>query len=117
MRKEQKANYPESARGAAALLVRMVLEDGAYTNIALNQYLRGSRLSDLDRRLATELVYGTVKASGTLDWYLAQCVSRPLDKVAGDILAILRISTYQLLYMTRIPASAAVNEAGALREP
>ena len=72
MRKEQKANYPESARGAAALLVRMVLEDGAYTNIALNQYLRGSRLSDLDRRLATELVYGTVKASGTLDWYLAQ---------------------------------------------
>ena len=64
MRKEQKANYPESARGAAALLVRMVLEDGAYTNIALNQYLRGSRLSDLDRRLATELVYGTVKASG-----------------------------------------------------
>ena len=111
MRKEQKANYPESARGAAALLVRMVLEDGAYTNIALNQYLRGSRLSDLDRRLATELVYGTVKASGTLDWYLAQCVSRPLDKVAGDILAILRISTYQLLYMTRIPASAAVNEA------
>ena len=111
MRKEQKAYYPESARGAAALLVRMVLEDGAYTNIALNQYLRGSRLSDLDRRLATELVYGTVKASGTLDWYLAQCVSRPLDKVAGDILAILRISTYQLLYMTRIPASAAVNEA------
>ena len=111
MRKEQKANYPESARGAAALLVRIVLEDGAYTNIALNQYLRGSRLSDLDRRLATELVYGTVKASGTLDWYLAQCVSRPLDKVAGDILAILRISTYQLLYMTRIPASAAVNEA------
>lgn len=72
MRKEQKANYPESARGAAALLVRMVLEDGAYTNIALNQYLRGSRLSDLDRRLATELVYGTVKASGTLDWYLAR---------------------------------------------
>lgn len=65
MRKEQKANYPESARGAAALLVRMVLEDGAYTNIALNQYLRGSSLSDLDRRLATELVYGTVKASGT----------------------------------------------------
>lgn len=108
---EQKANYPNTARGAAALLVRMVLEDGAYTNIALNQYLRGSSLSDLDRRLATELVYGTVKACGTLDWYLGQCVTRPLAKVAGDILAVLRISAYQLLYMPRIPASAAVNEA------
>ena len=108
---EKKTNYPNTARGAAALLVRMVLEDGAYTNIALNQYLRGSSLSDLDRRLATELVYGTVKASGTLDWYLSQCVSRPLDKVAKDILAILRISAYQLLYMERIPASAACNEA------
>lgn len=108
---ERKTNYPNTARGVAALLVRMVLEDGAYTNIALNQYLRGSKLSDLDRRLATELVYGTVKACGTLDWYLEQCVSRPLAKVTGDILSILRISAYQLLYMERIPASAACNEA------
>ena len=108
---EKKTNYPNTARGAAALLVRMVLEDGAYTNIALNQYLRGSSLGDLDRRLATELVYGTVKACGTLDWYLEQCVSRPLNKIAADILAILRISVYQLLYMERIPASAACNEA------
>lgn len=108
---ERKTNYPNTARGIAVLLVRMVLEDGAYTNIALNQYLRGSKLSDLDRRLATELVYGTVKACGTLDWYLEQCVSRPLNKVAADILNILRVSTYQLLYMERIPASAACNEA------
>ena len=108
---ERKTNYPNTARGVAALLVRMVLEDGAYTNIALNQYLRGSKLSDLDRRLATELVYGTVKACGTLDWYLEQCVSRPLHKVTGDILSILRISAYQLLYMERIPAAAACNEA------
>ena len=106
MRKEQKANYPESARGAAALLVRMVLEDGAYTNIALNQYLRGSRLSDLDRRLATELVYGTVKASGTLDWYLAQCVSRPLDLPAAVYDA-----------HSCVGGSKRGCEAGALREP
>lgn len=108
---ERKTNYPDTARGAAALVLRMVLDDGAYTNIALNQYLRGSRLSDLDRRLATELVYGTVKALGTLDWHLAQCVTRPLDKVAPEILCILRMSAYQLLYMERIPASAACNEA------
>ena len=110
-RQERKTNYPDTARGAAALVLRMVLDDGAYTNIALNQYLRGSRLSDLDRRLATELVYGTVKALGTLDWYLAQCVTRPLDKVAPEILCILRMSAYQLLYMERIPAAAACNEA------
>ena len=100
-----------NARSAAAFIVQQVLVDGAYTNIAVNKFLRNNQLDDLERRLLTELVYGTVKAVGTIDWYLQQCVTRPLDKIEKEILSVLRISAYQLLYMARIPNSAACNEA------
>lgn len=100
-----------NARSAAAFIVQQVLVDGAYTNIAVNKYLRNNHMEDLERRLMTELVYGTIKAVGTIDWYLQQCVSRPLDKIEKGILNVLRISIYQLLYMDRIPNSAACNEA------
>lgn len=100
-----------NARSAAAFIVQQVLVDGAYTNIAVNKFLRNNPLEDLERRLLTELVYGTVKAVGTIDWYLQQCVTRPLDKIEKEILSVLRISVYQIIYMPRIPNSAACNEA------
>ena len=105
------SKLPVNARGAALAVLQQVLEEGAYTNIAINKYLRSHQLESMERRLFTELVYGTVKAVGTLDWYLAKCVSRPLEQLEGSVLAVLRLSAYQLLFMERIPASAACNEA------
>lgn len=102
---------PPNARGAALAVLLEVLEEGAYTNLAINKYLRSHALEPVVRRLFTELVYGTVKALGTLDWYLEKCVSRPLEQLEKPVLAALRLSAYQLLYMERIPASAACNEA------
>ena len=103
-KQQNKKQY--TARSAALMLLRQILKDGAYTNIAISQFLQRHPLEDLERRFFTELVYGTVKALGTLDWYLEQCVNRPLEKVAPDILNILRLGAYQLLYLERIPASA-----------
>ena len=108
-KQQNKKQY--TARCAALMLLRQILKDGAYTNIAISQFLQRHPLEDLERRFFTELVYGTVKALGTLDWYLEQCVNRPLEKVAPDILNILRLGAYQLLYLERIPASAACNES------
>ena len=102
---------PNTARGAALAVLGEVLAEGAYTNIAINKYLRTHQLESMERRLFTELVYGTVKALGTINWYLAQCVSRPLEQLEKNVLNILRLSAYQLLYMERIPAAAACNEA------
>ena len=92
---------PATARSGAVEILQQVLGEGAYTNIAVNKFLRSHELSDMDRRLMTELVYGTVKAVGTIDWYLQQCVTRPLDKIDKLVLSILRISVYQLLYMDK----------------
>ena len=105
------SKLPNTARSAALAVLGEVLAEGAYTNIAINKYLRTHQLESMERRLFTELVYGTVKALGIIDWYLAQCVSRPLEQLEKNVLNILRLSAYQLLYMERIPAAAACNEA------
>ncbi len=102
---------PATARSGAVEILEQVIGEGAYTNIALNKYLRSHEVSDMDRRLLTELVYGTVKAMGTIDWYLRKCVTRPLKQIDKMALNVLRMSIYQLLYMDKIPASAACNEA------
>lgn len=100
-----------SARAAAAFVVSKVLEEGAYTNIAVNRFLSNTSLEDRERRLFTELVYNTVKASGVIDWLLSLCSSRPLAKIDKEILCILRISICQVLFLERIPEAAACNEA------
>lgn len=109
--KNKKQQLPNNARGAALTVLQQVWDEGAYTNIAVNKYLCTHELEDVERRLFTELVYGSVKALGTLDWYLAKCVSRPLTRLEKPVLAVLRLSVYQLIYMTKIPAAAACNEA------
>lgn len=109
--KEKKLSPAVTARSGAAAVISQVLDEGAYTNIALNKFLREHSLPDQERRLLTELVYGTVKALGTLDWYLGQCLSRSLAKTDKKVLHVLRLSLFQLLYLERIPARAAVNEA------
>lgn len=103
-----------NARSAALTVLLEVFAGGAYTNIAVNKYLRSlkpGQLSDMDRRLMTELVYTTVKAKGTIDWYLQKCVTRPLKKIDKPVLTVLRLSACQLLYMSKIPPSASCNEA------
>lgn len=104
-------NKPVTARQAAVEILLQVLKDGAYTNIAINKYLRSHDMLDVERRLLTELVYGSIKALGTIDWYLTQCVTRPLAKIEAPILNVLRLGVYQICYMDKIPAAAAVNES------
>ena len=100
-----------SAREAALKGLRAVHQDGAYANVAMAQILRQEKLSDADRRLATELVYGVTKAGDTIDWMVSRYVNRPLSAIAPVILEILRLGVYQLFFLDRIPPSAACNEA------
>lgn len=100
-----------NGREAALLTLSQIWEDGAYTAIALNRVLRQAKLNEPDRRLATELVNGAVKARGTLDFILGHTVSRPLQKLEPLIRCILHLGLYQIFYLDRIPDSAACNES------
>ncbi len=99
------------AREVALKIIGEVNEGGAYANIALARELGRRPMSDQDRRFVTELVYGTVKAGATLDWLLGHYSSRPLAKVPPVIRNILRMGAYQIFFLSRVPVSAACNQA------
>ncbi|NLU44145.1 MAG: 16S rRNA (cytosine(967)-C(5))-methyltransferase RsmB [Acholeplasmataceae bacterium] len=101
----------DNARLLALTVINSVFTDGAYANLALNKALNNTILTDIDRRFVTELVYGTIKAKGTIDWFINQAITRPLHKVSPMILNILREGVYQIYFLERIPVSAACNEA------
>lgn len=100
-----------SARDGALVVLREVELQDAYVNLALNRVLGRSALSPRDRALLTELSYGVLQRLNTLDWILSLYLERPLQQLTPWIRNILRLGAYQLCYLQRIPATAAVNEA------
>ena len=78
--------------------------------MALDKTLRQAKLSNLlDRRLLTELVYGSIRRQRTLDALIDQLAKKPAQQQPADLRAILQLGLYQLRYLNQIPASAAVN--------
>ncbi|MBW1858954.1 MAG: 16S rRNA (cytosine(967)-C(5))-methyltransferase RsmB [Deltaproteobacteria bacterium] len=73
-----------------------------------------------DRALATELVYGVLRWRSRLDWVISQLSTTPVHKIDPFVLNILRLGLFQILFHSRIPPSAAVNDAVKMakaREP
>ncbi len=78
--------------------------------MALDKTLRQATLTNLlDRRLLTELVYGSVRRQRTLDALIDQLAKKPARQQPGDLRTILHLGLYQLGFLNQIPASAAVN--------
>ena len=98
-------------RETALKILYDINEKGAYSNISINKYLDNSELRDLDKGFITELVYGTVKWKLSIDWIIEQFSSIKIRKLSPWILNILRLGVYQLIYMDKIPESAACNES------
>jgi len=88
-------------------LLRAVSAEDAYANLVLPAMITERGLDRRDAALATELGYGTLRASGTLDQILAGCLDRALSEVEPAVLDLLRLGAYQAL-RTRIPPHAAV---------
>jgi 16S rRNA (cytosine967-C5)-methyltransferase len=82
---------------------------GAYVDVALDRVLQKFKLPDSDRRLLTELVYGSVRRQRTLDTLIDQLATKKAQQQPKDLRTILHLGFYQLRYQERIPASAAVN--------
>lgn len=94
-----------------ALKVLLEIRESAYSNITLNKFLKEADLSVADKSLATACVYGVLDRTITLDYVLSQHIKTPLKKVHPVALESLRLALYQIMYMDKIPDSAAVNEA------
>jgi 16S rRNA (cytosine967-C5)-methyltransferase len=99
---------PVDARALALDVLLRVDTTDAFADVLL-----GHRLRDLasakDRALATLLVYGTLAWRGRLDHHLAALCTTPLDRLDPIVRATLRMGLYQLLFLDRVPAYAAVD--------
>ena len=97
---------------AAALEILLRVEDGAFADVLLGHRLLGFGPSD--RRLITSLVLGTTAWRGRLDYELERLVRDGLKRLSLPVRALLRMGLYQLRFLTRIGAYAAVHTAVTL---
>ncbi|MEG0049685.1 MAG: 16S rRNA (cytosine(967)-C(5))-methyltransferase RsmB, partial [Clostridia bacterium] len=98
-----------NARRVALDVLCDVHQNGAYASLTLDDQLRAAKLSPEDRRLVTSIVYGTLENETRIDYALDKLMEHPTQvPVQRDIL---RMSAYQILFLDRVPDSAAVNEA------
>lgn len=92
----------------AALKILHKMRDGAYINSAVKEGLPHSMKNE-DKALATQLVYGVTANRTALDYHISKFSKIPLKKISPWITDILRMGFYQLFFLNKIPASAAVN--------
>jgi 16S rRNA (cytosine967-C5)-methyltransferase len=98
------------ARSAAfEILLRVVREDSYAAELLHSPAL--AKLSARDHGLATELVMGVLRWQSLLDQRLAAASSQKLDRLDDEVLAALRLGAYQLLFLSRVPARAAIFES------
>ena len=100
-----------SAREAALLTLVAMERQKAWSNGHLKKVIRDEGLDRRDAALATRLCFGVLQNRMLLDYYLQQYSTMKLNKMESKVLANLRLGLYQMLFMTKIPANAAVSEA------
>ncbi len=102
---------PGTAREAALLSLYECERRGSWSGEALKTHIRAARLDERDAALAAQLCYGVLQNRMLCDFYLDCYSSCRTKKMETMLLCILRLGVYQLLFLDRIPASAAVNES------
>lgn len=98
------------ARLAAFRILLRVQHEESYASELLHSSLTDS-LQENDLRLATELVFGTLRQQRLLDHSLASCSAKALTRLDTEVLAALRLGAYQLLFLQRVPGRAAIHES------
>lgn len=87
-------------------------EADRHPNILLtDSFKRYRHLTPLDRAFLTELTYGTLRWRGRLDWVIRHFSKIPFEEIESGILNVLRLGSYQILFLSKTPAWAAVNES------
>lgn len=101
----------ENPRKAAVQALVQFHREKAYSNIAVDNLLKNTDMPLQDQALFSRLFYGVIERRLTIEYVLSNCSTTPLKKMHPLVADILRVGAYQLLFMDKIPPSAAVNEA------
>jgi 16S rRNA (cytosine967-C5)-methyltransferase len=98
------------ARAAAFDILLRVEREESYASELLHSRVY-DRMSAIDHSLTTEVVMGVLRWRSVLDKEISELSSQPLSKLDLEVLTTLRMGCYQLRYLDRIPARAAINES------
>ncbi len=101
----------KSARQIAYEILLKIEVDDAYSNLAIDSAVKMYNPDSTDCAFISRLVYGVTERKITLDYAVSQYLSKPVKKTKPEVLTILRLGAYQILFMDKIPQSAAVNES------
>ncbi|MBI3896390.1 MAG: 16S rRNA (cytosine(967)-C(5))-methyltransferase RsmB [Acidobacteria bacterium] len=100
---------PSPARKAAfEILLRVETQSSYAAELLHSQYT--ASLSARDAALCTELVLGTLRWRGMLDFLVQQLARMPWDSLDPEVKVALRMGLYQLRFLSRMPSRAAVYE-------
>lgn len=102
----------KSARQVAFEALLKIHRDGAYSNLVVDSLLKENPdLDERDKSFVCNLVYGTLDRRILIDYNLGLYLNQPVKKLKPELHTILRMGTYQLLFMDKVPSRAAVNES------
>lgn len=99
----------KTVREKVAQILTDIEKDDTYLQLALKKEL--DTLEAKDKGFANELIYGTIKWRLRLDYVLDQFSKTPVKKMKPFVRQLMRMSVYQILFLDKVPASAAINEA------
>ena len=98
------------SRSVAVKTLVNIFTNKAYSNIAVSAAFSDINIDGKDKALASALIYGVLDRKITIDYILSAYIKTPVEKIKPITLNALRIAVYQIMFMDKIPASAAVNE-------
>ncbi|MEG1244175.1 MAG: 16S rRNA (cytosine(967)-C(5))-methyltransferase RsmB [Oscillospiraceae bacterium] len=101
----------KTARQTAFEILIKINRDNAFSNLAIDAKLNNCELNAKDKSLATAIVYGVLERRLTLDYVASLYLKQSINKLKPEVLTALRIGVFQLLFMNKIPNSAAINES------
>lgn len=104
-----KSNISPARSAAFEVLLRIVQQDSYASNLLAAP--RFDKLAREDRALLQELTLGVLRWQGRLDFLIERYTRREVEKLDLELVISLRLGLYQLLFLNRVPAFAAINES------
>ena len=105
---------PMTAREISLKTLSACRKSGSWSDTFLNNILNKENLDNREASLAAKICYGVLQNTALIDFYISFYSTVRPEKMEPMLLDILRLSVYQILFLTRIPHSAAVNEGVVL---
>ena len=105
------SNLYRGPRGTAVKILNRVERSDAYLDRVLETEMRNAEMNELDKGLMNEIVTGVVRWQMKIDWVLTGFFHGNFTKAETNIKNALRVALYQILFLDKVPHSAAVNES------